>query len=194
MLRVMRSLVTVVLLAIAISSPAASQNPVLDTDGNPVQSGVQYYVLPGVTDVAGGLTLVRRTDQCPLYVGQEPLAPVVSSGLPVIFTPFATGESIIREGRDTGVQFDAASVCVQSTAWRVGPEDPDTNRRFIVTGGERGYFRIDNNGGIYNLGWCPSESCPNCRPRCGSAGILVQNGTRFLQLDGDAFPFVFRRA
>eukprot|EP00178_Gracilaria_changii_P004596 TRINITY_DN1743_c0_g1_i1.p1 TRINITY_DN1743_c0_g1~~TRINITY_DN1743_c0_g1_i1.p1 ORF type:complete len:196 (+),score=5.15 TRINITY_DN1743_c0_g1_i1:92-679(+) len=195
MSRVRMCLMSLVLLvAAALCSPATAQNPVLDTDGNAVRSGVNYYVLPGVTDVAGGLTLVTRNVQCPLYVGQEPLSTVVSQGLPINFMPYAAGETIIREGRDISVQFDAATVCIQSTAWRVGPEDPETNRRLIATGGERSYFQIESNGGVYNLGWCPTESCSNCKPRCGSAGILVQNGTRFLALDGDAFPFVFKRA
>ncbi|KAF2290571.1 hypothetical protein GH714_014477 [Hevea brasiliensis] len=146
------------------------------------------------TDTAGGLTLVNCTNYCPLYVGQEPLSTVVSQGLPLTFTPYAAGENIIRESRDVSVAFSAVSNCAQSTAWRIGEEDPETSRRLTVTGGEQSYFRIDNDGGLYELG-CPGESCPDCdRPRCGSAGILIENGKRLLALDGSVFPFRFRRA
>ncbi|KAJ9172889.1 hypothetical protein P3X46_016083 [Hevea brasiliensis] len=179
-------------------STVAQTPAVLDTNGQPLRSGVEYYVLPAATDTAGGLTLVNRTDSCPLYVGQEPLSTVVSQGLRVTFTPFAAqNDGIIRESREFSVAFSAVSICGQSTAWRVGEEDAETSRRFIVTGGEQSYFRIDNNGGLYELVWCPGESCtaPNCgRPRCGSAGILIENGKRLLALDGSAFPFRFRRA
>ncbi|EEF36477.1 kunitz type trypsin inhibitor 111 [Ricinus communis] len=172
----------------------AAQPAVLDTDGQPLQSGVEYYVLPGITDVAGGLTLVDPNDSCPLYVGQEPIAPVVSQGFPVIFKPFADGETIIRESRDLTVTFQAGSVCVQSTAWTVGKVNPETGRRYIVTAGEADYFNIRKNGGVYNFVWCPAESCPTCgRPRCGSAGIVIENDKRLLVLDGPAFPFRFRR-
>ncbi|XP_021628939.1 kunitz type trypsin inhibitor 111 [Manihot esculenta] len=193
MLRLIGSL-SFLWLLMAIST--AAQTPaVLDTTGRPLRSGVRYYVLPAATDIAGGLTLINRTDSCPLYVGQEPLSTVVSPGLPVIFTPFSAGDGIIREGRDLRIEFSAVSICAQSTAWRVGEEDAKTSRRFIVTGGEQSYFRIDNNRGLYELVWCPGESCPDCgRPRCGSAGILIENGKRFLALDGRAFPFRFRRA
>lgn len=181
-------------LFMAVSTMA--QTPaVLDTDGHPLKRGVEYYVLPAATDIAGGLTLVNRTGSCPLYVGQEPLPTAATTGLPVIFTPLAAGESTITEGMDFTVAFSAATVCVQSTTWSIGEEDTETSRRLIVSGGEQGdFFRIDKNDGLYNIGWCPRCSGTNCpRPRCGSVGILIENGIRLLALDGAAFPFQFRR-
>ncbi|KAJ6934984.1 miraculin-like [Populus alba x Populus x berolinensis] len=181
----------------SLAQPADDQSPpVLDTSGQPLETGVEYYILPGITDVAGGLTLVNRNGiRCPFYVGQEPLASAEPNGTSVIFTPFTSGETIIRESRDLSVEFQAFTICIQSTAWRVGEEDPETGRRFIVTAGDKSYFRIDNNGGVYNFSWCPTESCPTCdRPRCGSAGILIEDDKRLLALDGPAFPFVFTRA
>ncbi|OAY60618.1 kunitz type trypsin inhibitor 104 [Manihot esculenta] len=188
------SFFTLWLISTAVCTVA--QPAVLDTDGQSLESGVEYYILPAITDVAGGLTLINRNNSCPLYVGQEPITrPVVSPGLPVIFKPYANGETIIRESRDLTVTFQAITTCIQSNAWRVGEDDPaGTGRRFIVTGGEADYFAIQNNGGDYNFVWCPTESCPNCdRPRCGSAGILFQNDQAFLVLDGPAFPFQFTR-
>ncbi|XP_065858317.1 kunitz type trypsin inhibitor 104-like [Euphorbia lathyris] len=172
----------------------AAQPAVLDTDGQPVQSGIEYNIVPGITDVAGGLTLVDRNNSCPLYVGQEPLRrPITSQGIPVIFKPFEEGETVIKESRDLTVTFQAATTCVQTTSWTVGEEDRESGRRFIVTAGED-YFNIQNNGGVYNFVWCPTESCPSCdRPRCASAGIFIQNQNRLLALDGPAFPFQFSR-
>ncbi|KAJ8753247.1 hypothetical protein K2173_017862 [Erythroxylum novogranatense] len=182
------------LLAMTTISTEAQKPAVLDTEGRAVRSGVEYYIVPAATDIAGGLTLIDRNNSCPLYVGQEPLAEVVSLGTSVIFTPYAAGETVIRESRDYTITFQAATICIQSTSWRVGQEDPETNRRFVVTAGRASYFTIGKVGtGIYNIAFCPTESCPNCRVRCGNAGILVENGKRLVALDGPAFPFAFRR-
>lgn len=167
--------------------------PVLDTNGQALQRGLEYYILPEDNATGGGLTLVERKDSCPLYVGQKETSG--SEGLfPVTFSPFVGEENIVRESHDFIVTFSAFTTCIQSTAWRVGESDPETGRRFIVTGGVPGFFRIDRNGTSYNLGWCPSMACPNCRLRCGFAGILIENGKRLLALDGPALPFVFKRA
>ncbi|CAN0879436.1 Kunitz type trypsin inhibitor 104 [Linum grandiflorum] len=186
-------------LLMAIS--ATAQPAILDTAGQPVRRGVDYYILPAITDVAGGLTLVPRnaTSNCPLYVGQEPLAQVVSQGLPAMFAPFASGENIVRESRDLTVTFSAATTCIQGTTWVFGEEDAQTRRRLLRAGsGTPTYFRIDRNTttNAYQFVYCPGESCtaPNCgRPRCGAAGILVRGRTRFLAFDGPAFPFRFVR-
>ncbi|XP_050228060.1 kunitz type trypsin inhibitor 111-like [Mercurialis annua] len=177
-----------------VTTTASHQPAVLDTDGQPLQSGVEYYILPAVTDVSGGVTLFEGKNNCPLLVGQEPLGPEFSLGLPVTLEPFAEGETIIREDRDLTVTFQVFSICIQSTIWRVGEENPKTRRRPVVIAGERDYFRIQKNEtGIYDIVWCPTEVCPICRFRCGSAGIVVENGNRLLALDGPAFPFQFTR-
>eukprot|EP00258_Populus_trichocarpa_P031478 XP_024447497.1 alpha-amylase/subtilisin inhibitor-like [Populus trichocarpa] len=134
MLRLIGSL-SFIWLLMAISTAAQPWPPVLDADGQPLRSGVEYYVLPGVTDVGGGLTLVDRNGSCPLYVGQEPLAPMVSRGIPVFFTP-RVEDTIIRESSDFTVEFSGASTCGQSTAWMVGEENPETTTRYVVTGME----------------------------------------------------------
>ncbi|KAJ6761516.1 hypothetical protein OIU74_024213 [Salix koriyanagi] len=172
MLRLIRSSSFICLL-MAISSMAQSP-PVLDTDGNPLTRGVEYYVDPGITDVASGLTLVARNGSCASYVGQAPIGNGSTEGLPLPRTVF------------------------ENTTWGIGEEDPETGRRFIVVGGEPAVFEIesDQSSGPYTIGWCPDcLNPPLCgRPRCGVAGILELNGTRFLTLDGPASPFRFRRA
>ncbi|KAL6345735.1 hypothetical protein AAG906_017477 [Vitis piasezkii] len=183
-------------LVMAISSVAQPSNdtnsPVLDTSGQALQRGVEYYILPSTNSSGGGLTLINRNGSCPLYVGQEDQAS--SQGYPVTFAPFFEQETIIRESRDFSVQFVASTICIQSTAWRLGERDPETQRRLIVTGGETGYFRIERNGEGYYLAWCPTDVCPICKFDCGSAGILVENGKRLLALDGPVLSVVFKRA
>ncbi|KDP46945.1 hypothetical protein JCGZ_07962 [Jatropha curcas] len=172
----------------------AQSTTILDTDGQPLTSGVEYFVLPAATDIAGGLTLVNRTGSCPLYVGQEPLSTVVSQGLPVVFTP-NDGDSVVREDISFTVAFSASTTCVQSTGWRV-ENDEEVSRTFIVTGGDQSFFRIQiDDNGLYNLIWCPVCDRPNCpRFRCLDASIFMENGKRLLTVGEDqAFPFRFTR-
>ncbi|XP_038888505.1 kunitz type trypsin inhibitor 111-like [Benincasa hispida] len=182
----------------AISSIAQFDGPpVLDTEGRPLQRDVEYFIKPAITDVAGNLTLItRKGDQCPFYVGQVPLLSQ-DIGFGVTFTPYLAGEDTIREGRDLKVVFQAFTICITSTQWKVGEADPITGRRFVKLGNDdtaTGYFRIDKSDlGVYNIGWCPSDVPIRGRPRCGSAGILIEKGLRLLALDGSAFPFEFVR-
>ncbi|XP_012084687.2 kunitz type trypsin inhibitor 104 [Jatropha curcas] len=179
---------TIWLISMAIGTIA--QPEVLDTTGQHVQTDVEYYILPGITGVAGALTLIDRNNSCPLYVGQDPITVKITERLPVKFKPYADGETMIKESTDLNVTFQAFTICIQSTAWRVG----EIGRRFILTAGRPDYFKIENNGrGDYNFVYCPTESCPNCKPRCGSVGIFIENGKRLLVLDGPAFPFRFER-
>ncbi|KAF8398661.1 hypothetical protein HHK36_014516 [Tetracentron sinense] len=187
-------------MAIAVAQPSNEANPpVLDTAGQALESGVEYYILPDTNQTGGsdnvnggGLTLVNRNGSCPLYVGQENL--VGSAGLPVIFTPFFAGETIIRRSRDFSVYFSASTICVQSTAWKLEGSDPETERRLIVTGADQSYFRVEGDGNGYELRWCPNDVCPLCRINCGYVGVLIENGKRLLALDGPALPVVFRKA
>ncbi|PQQ18712.1 alpha-amylase/subtilisin inhibitor-like [Prunus yedoensis var. nudiflora] len=162
-----------------------SNAPVLDTSGQALQVGVEYYIKPAITDNGGRFTLINRNDSCPLYVGQENVSG--PEGYPVTFAPFVEGETV-------------------STAWKLGETDEVTQRRLIVTGEDqnqgiagpaRNYFRVNKQAapeGVYNLEWCPTELCPTCRFICGSAGALVENGKRLIALDGSVLPVVFERA
>eukprot|EP00258_Populus_trichocarpa_P045001 XP_024461020.1 endogenous alpha-amylase/subtilisin inhibitor [Populus trichocarpa] len=202
MLRILIGSLSFIWLLMATSTMAQTWPPVLDANGQPLRSGVEYYVLPAVTDVAGGLILVNLNNGsiCPLFVGQEPLAPVVSRGTSVIFTP-RVADTVIRETRDFTVAFTGVTICAQSTAWRVGERNPETRRRYIlaetdpIPSSNAWHFNIvKNDQGLYNFQWCPNcltRVCP--KPLCGDAGIVVENERRLLVLDGSAFPFIFRR-
>ncbi|XP_009344613.2 kunitz type trypsin inhibitor 111-like [Pyrus x bretschneideri] len=205
-MKLIGSLCSCIWLVMAVSTLAQTSddsNAVLDTAGQALQSGVDYYINPAITDSGGRFTLINRTG-CPLNVGQENVSG--PEGLPVTFSPFVEGETVVREGRDQKIIFSASTICVQSTAWKVGETDQDTQRRLIITGEDenqglpgpaRNYFRITKQAtpdGVYNLEWCPTEVCPTCRFICGSVGAIVENDKRLLALDGSALPVVFERA
>ncbi|KAM3729906.1 hypothetical protein ACB098_12G046400 [Castanea mollissima] len=194
------SCIMLVMAISAVAQPSSSPAPVLDSVGRPLQRGVEYYINPAITDSGGRFTLINRNDSCPFYVGQENVSGL--EGLPVIFTPFVEGETVIRENRDFRVAFSAATICVQSTAWKLGETDPATNRRLIVTGEDQSsrrtanYFRIEKasvGGDIYQISWCPTEVCPICKFNCGTVGNLVENGKILLALDGNVIPITFER-
>jgi hypothetical protein len=179
--------------------PSSSPALVLDSAGIPLQADIEYYINPAITDNGGRFTLINRTG-CPLNVGQENVSGL--QGLPVIFTPFLEGETVIREDRDVMVVFSATTICVTSTAWKVGETDAASGRRLIVTGESQSGLAIDNyfrivkakvGGNIYNISWCPTDVCPNCKFNCGTAGALVENGKRLLALDGSVLPVTFER-
>lgn len=178
------------------TSIVAQSDNVLDTNGKPLKRGVEYYIRPAITDNGGRFTLINRNGSCPLYVGLENTD--LPKGFPVIFTPFAKDDDVVKVNRDFKVAFSASSTCVQTTEWRLGEKDARSGRRLIITGkdGGRGfgnYFRIVGTqmAGVYNIRWCPTEVCPTCRFICGTAGGLLENGKILLALDGGVLPVKF---
>ncbi|KAE9617059.1 putative proteinase inhibitor I3, Kunitz legume [Lupinus albus] len=171
---------------------------VLDTKGNPLKRGEEYYIKPAITDNGGRFTLINRNNTCPLDVGLENTD--LPDGYPVTFTPFAMEDDVVKINRDFKVSFSVFTICAQSTEWRVGQNDTSIGRRFITTGqdGSRewgNYFKIVETQleGIYNIGWCPTEVCPTCRFICGTAGAFTENGKILLALDGSVLPVEFHK-
>ncbi|KHN19473.1 alpha-amylase/subtilisin inhibitor-like [Glycine soja] len=182
-------------LVIATSALAKSDNPpVLDTQGNPLEPGKDYYIKPAITDVGGRATLLSRNNPCPLYVGQENSD--AAEGLPLFFTPFAEEDDVVKVNRDFKVTFSAASICVQGTNWNLAEKDSESGRRLIAASGRDDYFRITETPikGSYYIGWCPTDVCPFCRFDCGIVGGLRENGKILLALDGNVLPVVFEKA
>ncbi|KAH7512708.1 hypothetical protein FEM48_Zijuj12G0119300 [Ziziphus jujuba var. spinosa] len=87
----------------------------------------------------------------------------------------------MRETKNFKVAFSAFTICAQSTAWKVGEQDPETKRRLIVTG---------DDGSYSNYFYISKEQV--CLWKCG--GSLVENGKSLLALDGSVLPVVFERA
>ncbi|KAE9592860.1 hypothetical protein Lal_00028988 [Lupinus albus] len=175
---------------------------VIDTNGNPLKRGKEYYIKPAITDNGGRFTLINRNNSCPLYVGLENTD--TPKGLPVIFTPFAKEDNVIKLNRDFKVSFSASTTCVQSTYWKLGQNDTKSGRRLIITGIDEGsysnYFRVveGKNAGIYNIQWCPTDLCATCRFICGTAsglreggGVKDPNSKILLALDGGVLPVQF---
>lgn len=194
------SFIWLVMAISAVAQPSSSPAPVLDNAGRALERGVEYYINPAITDSGGRFTLINRTGSCPFYVGQENVSGL--EGYPVTFTPFIEGETVIRENGDLRIVFSAATICVQSTAWKLGERDPETERRLIVTGEDQSsrstgnYFRIVKASvgtNIYEISWCPTQVCPICRFDCGTVGNLVENGKRLSALDGGVIPVQFER-
>lgn len=203
MTKLVGTVISLIWLVMAIS--ATAQNPILDTTGQPVRRGVEYFIKPAVTDNGGPFTLIDRNGSCPWYVGQENLS---SGGIPVTFSPFLEAENVVMELKSFEVAFtNGSTTCPEpTTKWKVLTETdyPGTESgRFIVTGGNAtvsSYFHVYKgpevlNNGTYGLRWCPAEVCPYCRIDCGFIDVLVENGKRLLALNDDsAFPVVFERA
>lgn len=191
----MKLIETLSFMLLAMTVAATAQNPVLDTSGEPLRRGVEYYIKPAITDNGGRFTLIDRNGSCPLYVGQENSS--AAKGLPVTFEPFFKEENIVRERRDFKVSFAAVTVCAQSTTWQLDGE-------LIGTGddgaGYKNYFHISPGQveSTYFMGWCPHDPCLPAACswfRCGQVGAIVENGKRLLVWDGNpAIPVVFERA
>ncbi|CAK8534909.1 unnamed protein product [Lathyrus sativus] len=189
------SLSLVLWLFMATIAFAQSENEsVLDTKGNPVESGKEYYIKTPLTELGGRFTLINRNGYCPLYVGQENTDLV--KGLPVIFTPFAKEDKVVKVERDFKVKFSGSSTCVESTEWKVGDRDGKTGKRLIITGTDRyNYFRIvkTESKGIYNIEFCPSV-CDNCRFECGYLGSFREFLNILLALGNNKLPVQFVKA
>ncbi|XP_060668487.1 kunitz type trypsin inhibitor 104-like [Ziziphus jujuba] len=213
------SLSFMIWLLMTISSVQAQNQPVLDTAGNTLEAGVQYYIRPAITDFGGAFTLILRNGACPYYVGQEftysttssqsslseSIVPVISGPVPVIFTPFEEGETVIRESRDVKFVFSTLTVCPESTSWNLNGVDETTGRRLLSTGEDDwqyptgNYFRIKGTESekVYTLEWCPAEVCPICKFACEDNHVgpsLIENGERLAALNGSfALPVVFQK-
>lgn len=177
------------LLLFASYSLGATPDPVLDTAGKILRTGVDYYILPVVRGRGGGLTLgPTRNKTCPLDVVQE--LHEVDNGLPLTFTPVNVKKGVIRESTDMNIKFSAASICVQSTVWRLARYDEVRGQYFVTSGGVEGnpgiktisnWFKIEKYGDDYKLVFCPTV-CNYCKVICKDVGIFIENGRRILGL------------
>ncbi|XP_057787093.1 kunitz trypsin inhibitor 5-like [Salvia miltiorrhiza] len=190
-----------ILLSISANSLLCAAQDVVDIDGNPVQAGVDYYILPVIRGRGGGLTLASTGNKtCPLDVVQEPGE--LDNGLPLTFRPPNSSQRVVRVSADQNFIFSAASVCVQSTVWTLQLDESISNY-IITTGGVEGnygretlsnWFRIDEYDSDYKIVYCPA-ACDTCRVICGDVDVLVQDGVRRLVLNGDApLKVMFKKA
>ncbi|KAA8518072.1 hypothetical protein F0562_015546 [Nyssa sinensis] len=149
-------------------------DPVLDIAGKKLRTGpgVEYYILPVIRGSGGGLTLASsrtRNHSCPLDVVQEKHE--VDNGLPLTFSPVNPKKGVVEVSTDLNVKFSGATICVQSTVWKLDL-DESIGQYIVTTGGVEGnpsretisnWFKIEILGDDYKLVFCPTV-CSGTRP------------------------------
>ncbi|OMP05594.1 Proteinase inhibitor I3, Kunitz legume [Corchorus olitorius] len=184
------------------ANAAAAPDPVLDITGKILRTGTDYYILPVIRGRGGGLTLASTgNDTCPLDVVQEQLE--VSNGLPVTFSPVNVKKGVVRVSTDQNIKFSAASICVQSTVWKLESFDEATQQWFVTTGGVEGnpgretvdnWFKIEKYEKDYKLVFCPTV-CDFCKVICRDVGVFIDHrGVRRLALSDVPFRVMFNKA
>lgn len=185
-----------------LSTAQNISDPVLDTAGQQLSRGVNYYILPAETGNGGGLTVTKGSNgSCPYEVVQT--ITENANGIPLRFSPVDPKDTTIRINTDSNIIFsNFSSDCPQSNVWTL-----DANRQFVITGGVEGnpgrqtlsnWFKILKYEDAYKLQYCPSVS--TCGDPCGilllceDIGILVDNGTRRLALNQSPLKIVFKKA
>ncbi|KMS98968.1 hypothetical protein BVRB_3g067080 [Beta vulgaris subsp. vulgaris] len=128
------SLISLTLLLI-FSALSISTAFVLDTDGEPLVNGGQYYIIPQSAGIMGrGLTLISKPDAspCPLHITRD--KDETSLGIPATITsPFKV--EFITDSVPINIVFkDTPNICVQSLAWQMIP-DETTGQFYVATGG-----------------------------------------------------------
>ncbi|XP_059647224.1 kunitz trypsin inhibitor 5-like [Cornus florida] len=197
-------LLSLALLLVLSTNPllgSAQSDPVLDTAGEELRTGVQYYILPGIRGNGGGLTLSngnRNGSRCP-----EDVVQMLNdgNGLPATFTP-VTNEGVVRLVTDLNIKFSASTTCGRSHVWSLGNNyDKSVDRSFVSTDGVEGnpgretlgnWFKIDRYGDGYKLDHCPGV-CSICRIRCGELGIFEENGIKRLAKFSEPLQVVFQK-
>ncbi|CAI9273381.1 unnamed protein product [Lactuca saligna] len=100
----MKTLLLLLLSTFSLSMGQPSPTQVRDLDGNLVRSGTEYYILPVIRGMGGGLILAStRNDSCPLDVVQANKE--VYNGMPLTFIPVNPKKSVIRESTDLNIIF-----------------------------------------------------------------------------------------
>ncbi|KAK1273750.1 hypothetical protein QJS04_geneDACA007810 [Acorus gramineus] len=164
--------------------------PVAGFMGGPTE----YYILPAITDVGGGVTTYLRNGTCPFEVALD--VSDVSDGRALTISPADAKKDTVRLLTDAYFQFTGPTICITSDKWTLVDETATGGRRIITAGGEGSPFKIDKMGSfddVYKLVFCPTV-CDTCRPICQDVGVVSEEGKRWLVLSDQAFPFVFKRA
>ncbi|ESQ27858.1 hypothetical protein EUTSA_v10019151mg [Eutrema salsugineum] len=184
-------------LALTAVLAANAYGAVLDIDGDSMFDG-SYYVLPVIRGQGGGLSLGGRGGQpCPLDIVQE--SSEVDDGIPVKFSNWSLKVAFVPESARLNIETDvAATICIQSTYWRVGEFDDERKQYFVVAGPQdsfKSFFTIEKSGDdAYKFRFCP-RTCESGGPKCSDVGIFVdETGVRRLALSDEPFLVMFKKA
>lgn len=199
-------LATTLLLLLALSPTLTTgdvdTDPVLDLDGNPLEVGSRYYILPAGAGFRGGLTLSAKPGQlCPLYVVESPRE--VDLGKAVKFTPRDSTQTQISLSSEVIIDSGFSAYCRDVGIWRL--RITPTSRRYeVVAAGAfetpLTLFRIMRVGSSSKL---PVYKIVYCDPNphfglCQDLGIFDDNnsGLKLLSLmtnSDDALLVVFHK-
>ncbi|KAE8662080.1 Detected protein of unknown function [Hibiscus syriacus] len=180
----------------------AARKPVLDSDGNALRSGVQYYIVSTIWG-AGGASLEPRSFEkpCPKLVVLNGF----QTGVPVVFYPEDTNDTTVYESSDVNIQFVPGTdpYCQTSTTWKVSDYDPSSGKWWLTIGGEVGnpgsqtlnsWFRIRKGGDGYVFSFCPAV-CDSCISLCNEINRISHDTKVRLGLaKGDGGSFLFMKA
>nr|AAV41232.1 putative 21 kDa trypsin inhibitor [Theobroma grandiflorum] len=205
----MKTATAVVLLLFAFTSKSylfgvanAANSPVLDTDGDDLQVGVQYYVVSSIWGAGGGgLDLGRAIGQsCPEIVVQRQSDLVL--GTPVIFSNADSKDGVVRVSTDINIEFVPIRdrLCSTSTVWKLDNYDNSAGKWWVTTdGGEGGCgrsrltsrFKIEKVGRIgYKLRLCPSV-CESCITLSSDIGKSGDSGQTHMAVCYDGYPWAY---
>ncbi|KAK8334142.1 hypothetical protein V6Z11_A10G253800 [Gossypium hirsutum] len=168
----------------------ATNEPVLDIDGNEVQTGTPYYVVS------------PRGNPCPEVVAQRPSG---DNGIPVIFSNLDSNDGIVRLSSDINIEFVPLrpKLCQTTTVWKVNDYDHSAGKWWVITDGVKGnpgantltsWFRIEKVSDVYyKFKYCPAV-CETCPALCNEIGRDFDGEMIHLALStGNGWPFYFKK-
>ncbi|CAN7053003.1 unnamed protein product [Brassica rapa subsp. trilocularis] len=109
------------------------------------------------------------------------------------------GGGLTLRGRDLNIKTDVeATICFQSTYWRVGEFDEERQQYVVVAGlqddSPNSFFQIEKSGDdAYKFVFCPKTG--DSGRQCTNVGIFVDEiGVRRLALSSEPFLVMFKKA
>nr|2DRE_A Chain A, Water-soluble chlorophyll protein [Lepidium virginicum]2DRE_B Chain B, Water-soluble chlorophyll protein [Lepidium virginicum]2DRE_C Chain C, Water-soluble chlorophyll protein [Lepidium virginicum]2DRE_D Chain D, Water-soluble chlorophyll protein [Lepidium virginicum]6S2Y_A Chain A, Water-soluble chlorophyll protein [Lepidium virginicum]6S2Y_B Chain B, Water-soluble chlorophyll protein [Lepidium virginicum]6S2Y_C Chain C, Water-soluble chlorophyll protein [Lepidium virginicum]6S2 len=173
------------------------EEPVKDTNGNPLKIETRYFIQPASDNNGGGLVPanVDLSHLCPLGIVRTSLP--YQPGLPVtISTPSSSEGNDVLTNTNIAITFDAPIwLCPSSKTWTV---DSSSEEKYIITGGDpksgESFFRIEKYGNgkntyklvRYDNG--EGKSVGSTKSLWGPALVLNDDDDS----DENAFPIKFR--
>lgn len=191
-----------------ISSAQTAPSAVLDTNGQELRRGVNYYIFPAESGYGGAVSATNdRGARCPIQITLSPVEG--GTGHPVVFSPINASDSVIRLNTDLNIKFTSTPEnCPESNVWMLNGPQSSSPRFLITVGGVEGnprpetvssWFKIQRDGDdAYQLTFCPSSSfcTPGvlCNFICGNIGATEPRPLRRLAfVDQQKFKVKFAR-
>ncbi|KAL1192202.1 Kunitz trypsin inhibitor 4 [Cardamine amara subsp. amara] len=189
-------------LAALLAASAYAQ--VVDIDGEILFMDDSFYVLPVIRGQGGGLTLRGRGGKpCPFDIVQS--SSEVNEGIPVKFSGWTSRVGFVPDSENLHIKTVVkATICLQSTYWRIGEFDDVRKQYFVVAGPKpkssekdslKSFFTIEKSGDdAFKFVFCPRD-WDSDSPKCSDVGIFVDElGVRRLALSDTPFLVMFKKA